>query len=143
RNAVCSPGGIEDFLYTHTGSSRPDAGAQADVTHISAGSPGGFRRSKRGRWWRSKAVRRARRALFVAGGAAALGAAALGIGAATARPAAADTQTYEYGPGYWMASSDGGIFAFGHGGFDGSPANATRKSLVSVDGTASGKGYWV
>jgi hypothetical protein len=81
--------------------------------------------------------------LLYAGGAAALGAAALGIGAATARPAAADTQTYQYGPGYWMASSDGGVFAFGHAGFDGSPANATRKSLVSVAGTASGKGYWV
>ncbi len=75
-------------------------------------------------------------------------------------PAAADTlATYQavpaltgltlpFGPSggsYWLAGSDGGVFAFGHAGYYGSlPAlGVSVHDVRSVVSTADGRGYWM
>jgi hypothetical protein len=48
------------------------------------------------------------------------------------------------GQGYWMAASDGGIFAFGDARYAGSPDAATlNKPIVALAATPSGLGYWL
>jgi hypothetical protein len=60
-------------------------------------------------------------------------------------PPAAGTFLYTVGnTGYWLVASDGGIFSFSVGGFDGShggsPLNAP---IVGMASTADGRGYWL
>jgi hypothetical protein len=48
------------------------------------------------------------------------------------------------GQGYWMVSSDGGIFAFGDAKFAGSAGNqALNKPILAMAPTPSGLGYWL
>jgi subtilisin family serine protease len=49
------------------------------------------------------------------------------------------------GLGYWLVSSDGGVFAFGPGAhFYGSKANShLREPIVGIATTPSGRGYWL
>ncbi|MFV1989301.1 MAG: transglycosylase family protein, partial [Acidimicrobiales bacterium] len=48
------------------------------------------------------------------------------------------------GRGYWLAASDGGIFAFGDAGFFGSTGAMTLNSpIVGGASSASGNGYWL
>ncbi|HEY3238625.1 MAG TPA: DUF3152 domain-containing protein [Acidimicrobiia bacterium] len=44
------------------------------------------------------------------------------------------------GAGYWLASRDGGVFAFGDAPFLGTPPST---QVVAVTGTPSGGGYWL
>jgi hypothetical protein len=47
------------------------------------------------------------------------------------------------GKGYWVASSDGGVFAFGTAGFYGSMGGKPlNKPIVGITATPDGKGYW-
>ena len=49
------------------------------------------------------------------------------------------------GPGgYWLAASDGGIFAFGDARFYGSTGNMTlNRPIVAITATPTGHGYWL
>jgi hypothetical protein len=48
------------------------------------------------------------------------------------------------GQGYWLAASDGGIFAFGDAKFAGSTGDRVlNKPIVGMAPTPSGKGYWL
>jgi hypothetical protein len=63
-----------------------------------------------------------------------------------------DNFTYDSNPartppaagGYWLASADGGIFAFGSAGFFGSAgALQLNQPIVGMASTPNGKGYWL
>ena len=46
--------------------------------------------------------------------------------------------------GYWLAASDGGVFAFGDAAFYGSMGGIhLNKPIVGITATADGKGYWL
>jgi hypothetical protein len=46
--------------------------------------------------------------------------------------------------GYWLAASDGGVFAFGDAGFYGSLGNTLlNQPVVGMTATQDGKGYWL
>jgi hypothetical protein len=47
--------------------------------------------------------------------------------------------------GYWLVGSDGGLFAFGDAGYDGSvPADHIKvNNIVGMAATADGRGYWL
>jgi hypothetical protein len=46
--------------------------------------------------------------------------------------------------GYWMVSSDGGIFSFGDAGFYGSTGDLRlNQPIVGIAATPSGRGYWM
>ncbi len=48
------------------------------------------------------------------------------------------------GKGYWLAASDGGVFAFGDANYYGSTANMTlNKPIAGITATSDGKGYWL
>ncbi|HEY8200927.1 MAG TPA: choice-of-anchor D domain-containing protein, partial [Actinomycetota bacterium] len=48
------------------------------------------------------------------------------------------------GSGYWLAASDGGIFAFGNAAFHGSTgAIKLAQPIVAMASTPSGNGYWL
>jgi hypothetical protein len=48
------------------------------------------------------------------------------------------------GGGYWLAASDGGVFAFGDAEFHGSAAAAPlARPVGTIDATAHGSGYWM
>ncbi len=48
------------------------------------------------------------------------------------------------GNGYWLVSSDGGIFSYGDAGFHGSAGSIhLNKPIVSMAATPSGQGYWL
>ena len=48
------------------------------------------------------------------------------------------------GKGYWEVASDGGVFAFGGAGFDGSTGNLhLNQPVVGMAATPDGKGYWM
>ena len=78
------------------------------------------------------------------GGPLAVPAAATTAGApAMAAPAVAMAATPD-GGGYWIAGSDGGIFAFGDAGFYGSMGGQTlNKPVVGMASTPDGNGYWL
>ena len=48
------------------------------------------------------------------------------------RSASAESGAYEYGPGYWLASADGGVFAYGHAGYNGSPGGDLRAPIAGL-----------
>ena len=61
-----------------------------------------------------------------------------------ADPAAAEAAPLRPGPAYWLAGSDGGVFAFGRARFAGAAADAALRSPVAgVASTPSGEGYWL
>jgi hypothetical protein len=46
--------------------------------------------------------------------------------------------------GYWLAASDGGVFSYGNGQFEGSLGNVSIRSPVSsIAATPFGSGYWL
>jgi hypothetical protein len=48
------------------------------------------------------------------------------------------------GRGYWLAATDGGVFAFGDAGWLGRPAGAQlRSAVVGIAASRSGRGYWL
>jgi len=48
------------------------------------------------------------------------------------------------GQGYWLVSSDGGVFTFGDAGFHGSVAgSALNTPIVGMASTRDGQGYWL
>jgi hypothetical protein len=48
------------------------------------------------------------------------------------------------GGGYWLVASDGGIFAFGDGGFYGSTGNIVlNEPVVGMTPGPQGQGYWM
>jgi hypothetical protein len=49
-----------------------------------------------------------------------------------------------FGVGYWLVSSDGGVFNYGDAGFFGSAGNiALNKPIVGMAATSDGGGYWL
>ncbi|MGI8685773.1 MAG: hypothetical protein ACR2MO_11935 [Acidimicrobiales bacterium] len=61
-----------------------------------------------------------------------------------ASPAAAEEAPLRPGPAYWMAGSDGGVFAYGRGAFAGSASDAALRSTVAgITNTPTGQGYWL
>ncbi|MGQ0520767.1 MAG: 3D domain-containing protein [Actinomycetota bacterium] len=77
-------------------------------------------------------------AVGAAGEVVALGAAAH-LGAAPGRPVTGMARTGT-GKGYWLAASDGGVYAHGDAAFAGAATGLTR-SVVDMAGLSSGKGY--
>ena len=71
-----------------------------------------------------------------------------GVASTTTGPSAAakgDAVAQLAGPGggYWLAASDGGLFAFGDAGFYGSMGGQPlNKPIVGLTATPDGKGYW-
>ncbi|HMC39504.1 MAG TPA: hypothetical protein VKI19_07565, partial [Acidimicrobiales bacterium] len=66
-----------------------------------------------------------------------------GPGARAAAPVGAMAAT-PTGRGYWLAGTDGGIFAYGDAGFHGSAGDAhLRQPIVGIAATPSGNGYWL
>jgi subtilisin family serine protease len=64
---------------------------------------------------------------------------------AKASPVVAAAETAR-GLGYWLATADGGVFAFGHAGFHGSPARRHQhlaQPVVAMAATPDGRGYWL
>jgi 3D (Asp-Asp-Asp) domain-containing protein len=61
------------------------------------------------------------------------------LGAAPGRPVTGLARTGT-GKGYWLAASDGGVYAHGDALFSGAATGLTR-SIVDIAGMASGKGY--
>jgi IPT/TIG domain/PQQ-like domain len=60
----------------------------------------------------------------------------------TSATTAADRFTFV--EGYWMVASDGGIFAFGNAGFNGSTGNiALTKPMAGLSHTPDAGGYWL
>ncbi|HET7487460.1 MAG TPA: hypothetical protein VFJ85_05980 [Acidimicrobiales bacterium] len=58
--------------------------------------------------------------------------------------AAAADRPLRPGPAYWLAGSDGGVFAFGRAAYAGGAAGADlHQSVVGVAATPSGNGYWL
>ena len=58
-------------------------------------------------------------------------------------PNAAEASTSVSGNGYWLVSSDGGVFGFGDAAFLGSTgAVALNRPIVSAIATSTGNGYW-
>ena len=48
------------------------------------------------------------------------------------------------GKGYWLAGTDGGVFAFGDAAFRGSAASTRlRQPVVDIAGAPAGQGYWL
>jgi hypothetical protein len=50
------------------------------------------------------------------------------------------------GKGYWLVASDGGVFAFGRAGYQGSVPGqglASEVPLVAIVPTRDGQGYWL
>jgi hypothetical protein len=48
------------------------------------------------------------------------------------------------GKGYWLAASDGGVFAFGDASFYGSMGGTRLNApVVGMAATPDGKGYWL
>jgi len=61
--------------------------------------------------------------------------------AAAAAPAAAEKL---WGPGYWLAGRDGGVFAYGHASYYGSMGGAHLNApVIDLAATAEGTGYWL
>jgi hypothetical protein len=59
-------------------------------------------------------------------------------------PSSALSNAVAMAPGYWLAASDGGIFADGSAGFHGSLGNIKlNKPIVGMAATPSGQGYWL
>jgi len=91
--------------------------------------------------------RRRRRWRLVGAWALALGSlAAFPTTAAAAAPPATSVGASPPAPlaaGYWVISTDGGVFSFGGAGFFGSAAPAMIAPAVGLASTPTGKGYWV
>jgi hypothetical protein len=52
--------------------------------------------------------------------------------------------TTKTGKGYYLVSSDGGLFAYGDAVFYGSTGSSERKApIVAIAMTPMGKGYWM
>ena len=67
-----------------------------------------------------------------------------GLQAHLAALAAAGPPPSRFPSGYWMAGSDGGIFAFGNAGYFGSTGAMTlNQPIVSMAATSDGRGYWL
>lgn len=61
-----------------------------------------------------------------------------------AAPADTAAPTCKTGSGYWMVSSDGGIFNFGDAKFFGSTGGTKlNRPIIAVIPTPTGKGYWL
>ncbi len=59
-------------------------------------------------------------------------------------PPIVDVETTPSGHGYWMASSDGGVFSFFDAKFRGSAGGiALRAPVVGMAATPTGRGYWL
>ncbi len=73
------------------------------------------------------------------------GAAALGSGAnLELRAGVVAIASDPAGPGYWLAASDGGVFAFGDASFYGSTGGTTLNApVVGIAATPHGRGYWL
>ena len=70
-------------------------------------------------------------------------AASLGSTPRLARPAVGIASTPD-GNGYWVAASDGGVFAFGNAGFFGSTGDIRlNQPVVGIASTPTGRGYWL
>ena len=66
-----------------------------------------------------------------------------GVGTAT-DPAAAEEAPLRPGPAYWVAGSDGGVFAYGRAAYAGSTSGAALQSPVAgMVNTPTGNGYWL
>ena len=65
------------------------------------------------------------------------------LAAPPARPVVAAAATPD-GNGYWLAGSDGGVFAFGDAGFHGSTGGLRLNApIVGMASTPDGRGYWL
>jgi hypothetical protein len=65
-----------------------------------------------------------------------------GVAAAQAAPVAGIASTP--GQGYWVAGSDGGVFAYGDAGFSGSlGGQSLNKPVVGIAAVPDGQGYWL
>ena len=57
---------------------------------------------------------------------------------------AAESRPLRPGPAYWLAGSDGGVFAFGRAAFAGGTAGTPlQRSIAGIANTPSGDGYWL
>jgi hypothetical protein len=65
-----------------------------------------------------------------------------GVAAAQAAPVAGIASTP--GQGYWVAGSDGGVFAYGDAGFSGSlGGQSLNQPVIGIAAVPDGKGYWL
>lgn len=67
--------------------------------------------------------------------------AAPSLGAPAGRPVTGMARTGS-GKGYWVAATDGGVYAYGDALFAGAATGLSR-SIVDIAGASSGKGYWL
>jgi hypothetical protein len=56
----------------------------------------------------------------------------------------AEARPYRPGPAYWLASADGGVFAFGRGAHVGAATDAgLQRPITGIADTPDGGGYWL
>jgi hypothetical protein len=109
------------------GANGPALAPTATTAAVAAGSTGGE--------WQTTAVG----TVSASGGAVSFGSIATSVDA----PIIGMASTPD-GRGYWLAGSDGSVFAFGDATYFGGLANRTlRRPIVGIEATPDGQGYWL
>ena len=66
------------------------------------------------------------------------------LAAVLAQPDPAAARAHRPGPAYWLASADGGVFAFGRGAHVGAATDAgLQRPITGIADTPDGGGYWL
>lgn len=100
-------------------------------------------RARRGRWSRRAGALLLPVAALVAGGTALAGVASAAVGPVSGQSAAAHSNAVAASGGFWLAASDGAVFAAGPAPDLGGTLTSKTNPVVGIAATHKGEGYWV